>query len=80
MIYIPEGGTSETQQGRWQARSKYVNIIRRIFNRNSRSNGTRFERYYGTIARSGAGFPTADEARRDLTAYDRTNMPYGWPH
>lgn len=57
-----------------------MNIIRRIFTRSGRAGGTRFERYYGGIVRSGTGYPTADEARRDLSAYDRTNLPFGWPH
>jgi hypothetical protein len=56
-----------------------MNIIRRIFGRSTRSTGSRFNRYYGGVLRSGAGYPTADEARRDLTAYDRTTMPFGWP-
>jgi hypothetical protein len=57
-----------------------MDIIRRIFTRSSRSGGSRFERYYGGIVRSGTGYPTADEARRDLVAYDRSNVPFGWPH
>jgi hypothetical protein len=57
-----------------------MNIIRRIFGRSTRRNGSRFQRYYGGVLRSGAGYPTADEARRDLTAYDRTTLPFGWPH
>ncbi|MGB3329121.1 MAG: hypothetical protein WBA46_09225 [Thermomicrobiales bacterium] len=39
----------------------------------------RFNRYYGTVLRSGEGYPTADEARKDLNNYDRSFMPYGWP-
>jgi hypothetical protein len=57
-----------------------MNIIRRIFGRTPRRSGSRFQRYYGGVLRSGAGYPTADEARRDLTAYDRTTQPFGWPH
>ncbi len=44
----------------------------------SGSSGSRFDRYYGGILRPGAGFPTADEARKDLTRYDRTVQPYTW--
>lgn len=57
-----------------------MNFIRRIFTRSNRPSGSRFERYYGGVVRAGSGFPTADEARRDLVAYDRTTMPFGWPH
>lgn len=58
-----------------------MNLIRRIFTRTNNSIGSRrFERYYGRIAQSGSGFPTADEARRDLQSYDRTTLPFGWPH
>lgn len=57
-----------------------MNIFRRIFGRSARRSGSRFNRYYGGVLRSGAGYPTADEARRDLTAYDRTTLPFGWPH
>lgn len=57
-----------------------MNLFRRIFGPRSRRNGTRFQRYYGRVLRSGAGYPTADEARRDLTAYDRSTLPFGWPH
>ncbi len=57
-----------------------MNVIRRIFGRTARPQGTRFDRYYGRVLRSGTGYPTADEARRDLTAHDRTIMPFGWPH
>ncbi len=49
--------------------------------RGSRSHGvtgSRFDRYYGGILRPGAGFPTADEARKDLNRYDRSVQPYTW--
>jgi hypothetical protein len=57
-----------------------MNIFRRIFGRSIRRSGSRFNRYYGGILHSGVGYPTADEARRDLAAYDRTTLPFGWPH
>lgn len=58
-----------------------MTLFRNIFRRNSsRRSGSRFQRYYGGILRSGVGYPTADEARRDLSAYDRTQLPFGWPH
>ena len=59
-----------------------MNIIRRIFTRTTRTNhagSSRFDRYYGGVIRSGSGYPTADEARRDLTTYDRNSVPFGWP-
>lgn len=39
---------------------------------------TRFDRYYGDVIRAGVGYPTADEARRDLAGYERTAAPHGW--
>jgi hypothetical protein len=50
-----------------------VNLLRRLFAGNNR-----FERYYGDLIRSGAGYPTADEARRDLIRYDRTMGRNAW--
>ncbi len=44
----------------------------------SRSASTRFDRYYSGIAHSGAGYPTADEARKDMQSYQRTQH-VGWP-
>jgi hypothetical protein len=44
-----------------------------------RQTGSRFERYYGGVVGHGAGYPTADEARRDLRNYDSTFTPYTWP-
>jgi hypothetical protein len=44
-----------------------------------RMSSARFDRYYGGILRSGSGFPTADEARRDLRRRDQTNANlFGW--
>ncbi|HLU37140.1 MAG TPA: hypothetical protein VKZ61_15370 [Thermomicrobiales bacterium] len=58
-----------------------MNLFRRIFGRSTRRrSGSRFQRYYGGILHSGVGYPTADEARRDLANYDRTSLPFGWPH
>ena len=57
-----------------------MNMLRNLINRMSGGGSARFERYYGDIAHEGAGYPTADEARRDLNAYDRTSLPFGWPH
>lgn len=57
-----------------------MNFLRRIFSRPNRRVSGRFNTYYSGVLRSGSGYPTADEARRDLTAYDRTSLPFGWPH
>jgi hypothetical protein len=40
--------------------------------------GNRFNRYYGGVIEMGAGYPTADEARRDLRAQDRTHTLVGF--
>jgi hypothetical protein len=57
-----------------------MNFLRRIFGRSNRRGSGRFNNYYSGVLRSGTGYPTADEARRDLSAYDRTSLPFGWPH
>ena len=44
----------------------------------SRNASTRFDRYYSGIAHSGAGYPTADEARKDMQSYQRSQH-VGWP-
>ena len=44
-----------------------------------RISNSRFDRYYGGILRSGSGYPTADEARRDLRRRDRIGTELsGW--
>ena len=44
-----------------------------------RSGSTRFDRYYVGVLETGSGYPTADEARRDLRNYDNSFNAYGWP-
>lgn len=39
---------------------------------------TRFSRYYGDVAKEGVGYPTADEARRDMVRHDRVVNRYSW--
>lgn len=60
-----------------------MNLLRTLFHRPTReataSGGSRFDRYYGDVVRAGTGYPTADEARRDLARHDRTMLRYGWP-
>jgi hypothetical protein len=55
-----------------------MKTLRNLFHRQSGSYG-RFDRYYGRILRSGTGYPTADEARRDLRSHDKTMLTMGWP-
>jgi hypothetical protein len=55
-----------------------MKTLRNLFTRKPNSNG-RFDRYYGRIARAGAGYPTADEARRDMRSQDRTMITIGMP-
>ncbi len=39
----------------------------------------RFDRYYGGILRKGSGYPTADEARKDMRRQDEMNTNFiGW--
>lgn len=57
-----------------------MNTFRRLLHLGSRTApSTRFDRYYSGILRSGTGYPTADEARKDLRSYDVVLSSYGWP-
>lgn len=64
-----------------------MNAIRRLFNRNHASPGdsthvnglSNFDRYYGRVIGQGEGYPTADEARRDMRAQRDLTIPFGWP-
>ena len=52
--------------------------IKNLFGRlTSRSNG-RFNQYYGELIGGGAGYPTADEARRDMIRHYESVSPYTW--
>ena len=55
-----------------------MKTLRNLFTRKSNGSG-RFERYYGRVIHSGAGYPTADEARQDLRNYDKNMIMIGWP-
>lgn len=44
-----------------------------------RTKSSRFDRYYGSVLEDGAGYPTADEARKDMRNYDNSFTSYGWP-
>lgn len=56
-----------------------MNFFRKLFGRSRLTRNGRFNRYYGNVLRTGAGYPTADEARRDLAQNDILSNPYGWP-
>jgi hypothetical protein len=51
--------------------------IRSLFARAARRGPTRFDRYYGGVIQSGAGYPTADEARRDR--WNAAGSPFDIP-
>jgi hypothetical protein len=55
-----------------------VKAIRQFLNRPFRARGTRFDRYYVGLLKPGAGYPTADEARRDLAEFRRSMYFDGW--
>lgn len=59
-----------------------MNTLRRILHMGSgkaRLASSRFDRYYIGVLETGAGYPTADEARKDLINYDRSFSIYTWP-
>ena len=43
-----------------------MTMLRNLFHRVGGGTNARFERYYGDVARPGVGYPTADEARKDM--------------
>ena len=55
-----------------------MKLLRTLFHRPGRPAGSRFDRYYGDVVRAGAGYPTADEARRDLATQQRSLVNSGW--
>jgi hypothetical protein len=55
-----------------------MSLLRNLFQRVSAGSSARFDRYYGDVARAGVGYPTADEARKDMLRLDRTVNRYGW--
>jgi len=56
-----------------------VKIFRQLLQKTRQPRGTKFDRYYVGLLQPGAGYPTADEARRDLAEYNRTMFLNGWP-
>jgi hypothetical protein len=55
-----------------------MSLLRNLFHRMSGISSARFERYYGDVAHAGVGYPTADEARKDMLQLDRSVNRYGW--
>jgi hypothetical protein len=45
-----------------------------------RAGDTRFGRYYAGVIGQGSGYPTADEARRDLRKFDQNHPDMHWMH
>ena len=61
---------------------EHMNAILRFFHvggKRVKAGSTRFDRYYVGVLETGSGYPTADEARKDLRNYDTSATMYGWP-
>jgi len=59
-----------------------MNTLRRFLSGSSKrvkGASSRFDRYYLGVLETGAGYPTADEARTDLKNYDKMFPVYTWP-
>lgn len=59
-----------------------MNAILRFFHvggKRVKAGSSRFDRYYVGVLETGAGYPTADEARKDLNNRDKSLSMYGWP-
>jgi len=56
-----------------------MTTLRRLFglNRAQANRSATFESYYFGLLREGSGYPTADEARRDLRNREQTVFPMG---
>jgi hypothetical protein len=54
-----------------------MTTLRRLFspNRPGLRRTTQFDSYYGNVLREGSGYPTADEARRDLRKREQVVLP-----
>jgi hypothetical protein len=53
--------------------NRVISILTRPFGGNGR-----FDRYYGNVLRSGEGYPTADEAKRDMRSQEAQKALVGW--
>lgn len=55
-----------------------MKAFRQFLNQLGKSSA-RFDRYYGGVIRDGSGYPTADEARKDMRRHDQMNANVmGW--
>ena len=56
-----------------------MTMLRRLFSRNRTGlrRATQFDSYYANLLGEGSGYPTADEARRDLRGQERGVYPIG---
>lgn len=61
----------------YPAQESTMKTIRTLFRRPAPAT-SRFDRYYGEVLRAGAGYPTADEARRDMQRHTTATQPFGW--
>ena len=57
-----------------------MNVLRNLLDRAVWSGRSPFQRYYGDVLQAGAGYPTADEARRDLRQFEKTTNHLTWGH
>ena len=55
-----------------------MTLLRNLLSRVGGSGNGRFDRYYGDVARAGVGYPTADEARKDMQQLNHAINRYGW--
>ncbi len=53
-----------------------MKTLRNLIHRATRASGTRFDRYYASVAHAGVGYPTADEARKDIR--NTAGHPMDW--
>jgi hypothetical protein len=56
-----------------------MKVLRRVFGHGQSHGTSRFNAYYARLLAQGSGYPTADEARRDLKNFDASFRMYGWP-
>ena len=55
-----------------------MSMLRNLLHRMGGGSHARFDRYYSDVTSAGVGYPTADEARRDMRQLDSTMNRYGW--
>ena len=53
-----------------------MKLLRNLVTRATGAPASRFDRYYARVLRPGVGYPTADEARRDLSRVDASHGVY----